>query len=762
MGLSSDVFKKLRESFHVELQEHVQTITEGLLALERQTAAGAAQQSLLDRIFRAAHSLKGAARTVDAKLVTQLAHALEDVLDALRRQALAATPQLFTVCHRSLDVVQDVQGLYGDVVEMPEFTEVLMALQPFLADEACVPLAAAQNPPSAPEKRASASQAPEPAPSTPRTAQEHETIRVQVGKLDALMGQLEELLVTKIRVEQRMNQLRAIDEALRVWETEWSSVRGAYGHVIKYGNLEELLPPEQVQALAQLCAFFDESQERLRQINDLSGVLAREYTNDVAQMSLVIDALEEDVKRVRMLPLSTILTPFGRMVRDLAYDSGKEAVLHVSGAETEMDKRVLEAIKDPLMHLLRNAVDHGIELPEEREARGKARYGTVTLFAEQVGKDVVLRISDDGRGLDLEAIRSAVARRQGSAPPLDSEDLEEAIFDSGISTSSVITDVSGRGVGLDVVRRNVAELGGRIDMDWAPDGGTTFTLTMPLALSRSRGLLVRVGNRRFAVPLGAIERLMLLELEQVATMGGRDVLRYNERSIPLISLCDVLALPAGGPQNGRVPSVIVVAVAERRVALVVDELEGEQEIVNKGLGRQLERVRGIAGATVLGSGEIVLVLNPVDLVEMALEGHGRASGVDEARQAAPAEPDRLYRLLIVDDSITTRTLEKNILEAAGYLVEIAMNGQDAWDHLTSRDLPDLVVSDVAMPRMDGVELTRQIKGAQRTAALPVILVTSLDSPADKARGIAAGADAYISKGTFDQNNLLNTVKQLLE
>jgi two-component system chemotaxis sensor kinase CheA len=452
------------------------------------------------------------------------------------------------------------------------------------------------------------------------------------------------------------------------------------------------------------------------------------------------------------------------MVRDLAYEAGKEAILQVAGAETGLDKRILEQIKDPLLHMLRNAVDHGIERPDDRVARGKPRHGTITLTAEQIGQEVVIKVADDGRGLDLDAIRRTLARRQGDeVQELTQTDLEQAIFNAGVSTSPTITDLSGRGVGLDVVRRNVETLHGRIELDWHPGEGTTFILTLPLALSNMRGLLVNAGGERFVIPLHQIERMLPLDWEQVTRLGGHDALDYQGRLIPLARLADILAIPEKRrPPEPPIPPIVIVAAGEQRTAFIVDALTGEQEIVNKGLGRQIERISGLAGATVLGNGEIVLVLHIGDLIQMALLESRQALSrkITETLPAVMAENRRW--LLIVDDSITTRALEKNILEAAGYRVQLATNGQEAWDLLASiPDMPELVISDVSMPRMDGIALTRKIKSDSRTAQLPVILVTSLDSPQDKARGIEAGADAYISKGTFDQSNLLDTVEQLI-
>jgi two-component system chemotaxis sensor kinase CheA len=345
---------------------------------------------------------------------------------------------------------------------------------------------------------------------------------------------------------------------------------------------------------------------------------------------------------------------------------------------------------------------------------------------------------------------------------LSEAELAELIFKAGVSTSPIITDVSGRGVGLDVVRRNVEELHGRIDVDWTPGAGATFTLTLPLTLTSSRGLLVRVSDQLFAIPLNNIERILHVSLQQVSSLEGHDTLRYDGRPRTLVRLGDVLELSQVGVQGADSRFLVVVLVAaERRMAFVVDGLAGEQEVVIKGLGKQLVRVGGIAGATVMGSGEVVLILNVADLIKLAMRGE-RRSVLDTRVEAVSPEVARArQRILVVDDSVTTRTLEKNILEAAGYTVQLANDGQEALSTIATGGVPDLIVADIVMPRLDGFDLTRQLKGDPQTASVPVILVTSLDSPEDKVRGIEVGADAYIVKSRFDQNNLLETIEQLI-
>jgi two-component system chemotaxis sensor kinase CheA len=675
---------------------------------------------------------------------------------------------MFNACYQALDTIHAVQSAYegGAITPPPEALKALSDLEPFRPTIEPLPEPLPEFPEAAPT---TASVRPADTPPTTKPNQEaqvrspvDETIRVGVSKLDALMGQLSELLVTKIRAEQRLDQMRHMQEYMVQWQKDWLSARSAYGRLIRQDTGGDGMG-ELGKELSRLLDYVEGSQDHLREMTTLINNLVREYASDTLQMSLVIDALEEEVKRVRMLPLSTITGPFGRMVRDLARTAGKEASLRIVGGNTELDKRVLEQIKDPLIHLLRNAVDHGIELPDQREAAGKPRTGIITITAEQLGKDVVICVTDDGAGLNLEAIRKAVSRRDGIDPQLLSEaELVEAIFGAGISTNPIITDISGRGVGLDVVRRNVEALHGRYEVDWEAGSGSNFTLTLPLALTSSHGLFVRVSDQLFAIPLGTIEHIRAISQDEIMTLEGQETVLYQDKPVTLVRLNDVLRLPRLAPQqeDDKIQTVILAA-SDRRMAFAVDELVGEMEVVIKGLGTQLSRVGGIAGATVIGSGEVVLILNVSDLIKLALRGEMR-SVVDAPARLVPTRAARAeYRILIVDDSITTRTLEKNILEAAGYTVDLATDGQEAWTAMGAGELPDLVVSDVSMPRMDGIDLARLIKEGERTSEIPVILVTSLDSPEDKARGIEAGADAYITKGGFDQTNLLETIEQLL-
>lgn len=794
MSISSRIREQIIGTFRVELAEHVQTITDGLLKVEQQQLAAAERQEILESIFRAAHSLKGAARAVGVTAVEQLGHALENVLSAFQRGKIEATPALFTACYGALDAIQAVEAAY----EAGETTPPLQTLQAIAILDSLRPQEPApQEPPAfepepiknAPTSVATAAWATTlaapaaaatpifmpgeqdepagPGAGSPALPAAEDTIRVRLDKLDTLVGQLSELIVAKIRLEEHLSRLREMQSNTATWQKNWVSVRDNYGAMVhrkRRTDAKTTLPGHLDRDKDGMDNWLSSTQDWIRGINVTVSELVRDYNNDIAHTALVIDALEQEVKSIRMLPLSTITGTFGRMLRDMAYSANKEAAFELVGGDVEMDKHVLEKIKDPLIHLLRNAVDHGIELPDEREALGKPRAGKVTLTAEQLGKDVVIAISDDGRGLDLEAVRKTVAdNKHLDALSLDEPALVNWIFNPGISTSGVVTELSGRGVGLDVVRRNVDLLQGRIEVDWKAGAGSTFSLILPMSLTSSRILLVEVAAQVYAVPVSVVERLLTIFSRDFSYVGGQSAIIFNGRPLPIYYLADILGTLRR--KNDLVETealqVMVISAADRQAAFIVDGLLGEQEIVIKGLGRQLVRVGGVGGATILGNGKVVLVLNAADLVKLAFRGE-RSTTVS-SRDTLPVPPIETApkRILVVDDSITTRTLERNILEAKGFIVELATNGHEALASMLSNGIPDLVITDVSMPLMNGFELARHIKSDLRTADLPVILVTSLDSADDKARGVECGADAYIVKSRFDQGNLLETIQQLI-
>jgi two-component system, chemotaxis family, sensor kinase CheA len=772
MGLSEEIRRQLIEAFKAEQAEHVQKITQGLLALEK-NVRGKQRRAILDEIFREAHSLKGGARAVGMPTVEALGHAIEELLDQAKRGRLAFAPEIFDLLYQALDAVTAVirQVEVGVTTPSAAVLSLLSRLEQAVAPAAAVAgsednkktLIDSAGAGMAEDENAEAPAGQSGDATGTTLAPGSETIRVSIDKLDRLMAQFSELLGAKVRAEQRLSEMRQLQTALDGWNREWMALPALYTAAGPNGQQShnQFARPAPARESDAAVNLLTRGQEQLRTLTKQASGLYRDFASDTLRLSVILDELQEEIKRVRMLPLATMTAGFGRMVRDLGRQHDKEIDLVISGEETELDKRVLEQVKDPLIHLLRNAIDHGLETRRERLQAGKASLGRITLSASQQGSNIVIRVCDDGQGLNLPQIRQAAVRRDllttAEVDQLSDEEAANLIFRFGLSTSAIITDISGRGVGLDVVRQNVEQLHGTLQVASEPGQGTTFTLTLPLTLASSRGLLVQAGRQTFFLPHATVERMLLVQPEEIVHVAGKPTISYQEKVIVLAWLEDLLSLPPA-PRETSCLTVVIIGVAEKRLGLVVDELEGEQEIVVKSLGKQLARLGGIAGATISGSGQVVLVLHPADLIRLATKFQGRTAVTDLVEIQ---EEKRSKHILVVDDSITTRILEKNILEAAGYYVELATDGEEALNMLIAGALPDLIVCDITMPRLDGLALTRQLKEDARYRAVPVVLVTSLGSPADKARGIEVGADAYIVKSSFDQTNLLEIIEQLI-
>jgi two-component system chemotaxis sensor kinase CheA len=408
---------------------------------------------------------------------------------------------------------------------------------------------------------------------------------------------------------------------------------------------------------------------------------------------------------------------------------------------------------------MRNAVDHGVESPEVRVAAGKPATGTVRMAARQEGDHIVIEISDDGAGIDPDRVRAAAVRKgylsESEALAMSDREATYLIFESGFSTAAIITEISGRGVGMDVVRQYVVEkLKGSLDVISELGRGSTFRLTIPLTLAIIRALMLRVGDRVFAIPTQTIEETLRVAPSEILKAEGREVIRRQRRTVPLVRLGDILGV-THTPTGTKVP-IATIGFSGHRMGFVVDSFIGEQQIVIKTLGSHLKRVENVAGVTVLGAGEVVVILNVPDLMANARTRSGM-----RAREARATERQGPKRILICEDSFTTRELERSIFEAAGYDVEVAMDGAQGLALLRQGLEVDAVVTDVQMPNMTGFELTKSIKSDPALEAIPVVIVTSLERDEEKAEGIEAGADAYITKSVFNQDTLLETVERLI-
>jgi two-component system chemotaxis sensor kinase CheA len=585
----------------------------------------------------------------------------------------------------------------------------------------------------------------------PRDSFKIQTMRVPPAKLDALMTLASELTVTSTRVIRGMTAFEEIEVLWEEWNKDmaaqrslWQATEGSNGDLSK-----------------RLAAFHSREQTRLNRLKLLWEQFKQTTYQDVTRLNFVADELEEGIRNVRLLPLSQIFNLFPRLVRDLARELNKEIYFTIEGGDTAADKRILEELKDPLMHMLRNAIDHGIELPHEREETGKSRVASIRLRAYQTANNVMVELKDDGRGLDIAAIKNTALKRrlhsEDELAAMTREQLHLLIFAPGFSTSTLVTDVSGRGVGMDVVRINIERLKGSIRVQSEPGKGTTFTIRLPSTLATTRVLLVTVAGRPYAIPVEWVQTIVRVTRSQIFSIEGRQTIVLDERALPLVRLSSLLELPPGPPNDAEI--YVVMEVGEERFGVQVDGLVDEQEVMLKPLGALLKRVRNVSGVTILGAGEICMVLNAHDLAKAALRNPSHHAPAAQLNDTPPENAQRKV-ILLAEDSITTRTQEKRILESAGYDVVTAVDGADAFQKLAARDF-DAVVSDVEMPNMDGLTLAARIRENPRYNELPIILVTSLASDDDKRRGVEVGANAYITKGTFEQKVLVDTVRRLV-
>ncbi len=473
-------------------------------------------------------------------------------------------------------------------------------------------------------------------------------------------------------------------------------------------------------------------------------------------MTYLARELQQGAMELRMLPLSTITGDLTRMVRDLSRELGKEASLTLRGEEVELDRTMLEAIKPMLLHLLRNAIDHGIETPEERRRTGKGGCGKIELIARYERGFAQIVLLDDGRGIDPDTVRRVAAERRvmttEEAENLTDEEAVYLILHPGFTTREFITDVSGRGIGMDVVKASIDRVKGNLSIKSVVGKGTEMHMQLPLSLAVITALVFECEDQVYAVPLNYISEVLRLTAGDILLEGGREVVRTTGKTLPLFSLAEIFGQETTPSQR---LTALVLLFQGRQAAFLVSRSLGVQELVVRGLGSQLKRVDFFSGATILGDGSPALILSVADLFSDGALGAG-------VRQKTPqnVQVKNQRRILVVDDSITTRTMERNILEAHGFHVTLAVSGPDALEKLGDATF-DLIVSDVEMPGMNGFELTRQIRRNERTRMLPVIIVTSLSSDEDRRRGMEVGAQAYIVKGGFDQGVLLETVETLI-
>lgn len=755
--------QRLRQAFRDEAAERLQALADALAVIEQSPDEEAA---LIEAVFREVHSLKGAARAVSLTDIERLCQHWESLLSALKQRQLPPIAEHWSLSRQAR---RHLQQLIDDE-EAVDREAVAVLCQAFELAIQAVPNGSRRQPPATGEGRSdSPTVLPTVLPTGGATSGATDTrlpdavapgqLKVSAQRLDSLLFLNEELQQIKLNALEHALADDAAAKEIRVWRRDRHEL-GAAARQLK-GRLANVNDAVQNQ-LQTLLDFIDWSGDFLSQWEyRLLQTAARSdrYARDLVSLT---DRMHQELQHILVLPCSVLTDGLPAMVQDIAEACGKEVRLDTAGIKLQADKRVLDELRSPLQHLVRNAVDHGLETPRKRRERGKDATGKLSItFSQDVGDKFELRIQDDGRGMDIAALRqTALAQGLVSASEIatwDDEQLYRLAFSSGFSTSDMITDLSGRGLGLTIVQEKVERLGGQVMIESHPNEGTTFTLNLPTTLTTYRAVLVRATESVLAIPAQVVDRVLRLPVQDLRTIENRLSLSLDGQLLPLWRLADILALPGQPPlvAEQQVQAVIL-NVGEAPFALLVDEVIGDQEITLKSLGRQLKRVRNVLGATLLGDGRIVPLLHPQDLFKSAC-GTESAPLLQQLEQEAR---ERKSRLLVVEDSVTSRGLLKTILESAGHEVTTATDGMAGWEQLKQSAF-DLVVSDIEMPRLDGFALTERIRNDRNLRDLPIVLVTALQSPEDRERGLEVGANAYIVKSGFDQSNLLDVIRRLI-
>lgn len=528
-----------------------------------------------------------------------------------------------------------------------------------------------------------------------------------------------------------------------VLETAWA--RDSGGAV--------LVPMERLDELVRLIGESASAHLRVgRMLTEKFGVdptLATEFTD----LSRTLNELQNRAMRTRMIALATITDRLQRAVRDLARAAGKTINWEVRGADTELDRSMLGQLSDVLLHLVRNAVDHGIEDTTQRLATGKPADGSIRLHAMQLGSEVIIAVTDDGGGIDTARVREQAEREGIDTRGMSEDDVLHLVFHAGLSTTRIVTDLSGRGVGLDVVRANVEAAHGRVEVRSRPGLGTEFRVIVPITLAVLRCLLVESGGQRFALPFHRVVLSQGFDPSGASSVEGRPVIMVDDQPVAVATLAATLDLAAVGPGTGP---IVVLADTARRFGFQVDRLVGQRDVVVTGLSGAVAHLPAVAGASVEPDGSVLIVLDPPGLIHRARQNDRGRSPEQGADAVAPSR----QRILVVDDALTIRELQRSILERAGFDVRVAVDGTDALARL-AEEAAELILTDIEMPNMDGFELTEAVRADPAFTNIPVLILSSRSSEADRQRGLDAGADGFILKSGFDEGSLLTAVKRLI-
>lgn len=731
MDLNSDAFKKLLIVFKTELQEQVQEVVNYVITIEKELQNQISNSENFEAVFRIAHNIKGAARGVGVQSIGDLAHKIESLFAHLQKQELPVSSEIINSVLEALDKMPKILDAFSEKKELNfDVTDLLTRLEkisPLVPGEG-----AKEKKDIKKSEQHSAALTSSSTPLSPSSLSslEDETIRVSLSAIDKISQLMEELQVNKIAFEDFQKEITATSALFQ-----------------KFLLVSQKKIPD--------------PENHLIEISKSLYYLNQHMRMQLYHLSTIANALQEEVRWLRLVPAENLLATLPRYVRDLAQSLNKKVELVIEDHNVKIDKVILEKLKDPLIHLIRNAVDHGIEPLEIRKKLAKSEMGHIKISIHEEGSQIIIKIYDDGAGIDIKKISDLAEKTQiVNKTELDnlSEDaILNLIFYSGFSTKEIITDISGRGVGLDAVKANVTNLKGQIQVKTELGKGTTFELRLPFSLSSEHGLLIKCNKQLFVIPVYSVLRTLVANQTMIKEVEGIAAILIEGHPIPLYLLSTILNLENPTLANEDQLFLVIIRQNSQAIALQVDEIIGEREIIIKPLNAPFPQIKGISGGTLLERNQIAIVLNPEDLIvknsyEKKTKGSAPIPRLNEALEQ--------LHILVVDDSITTRTLQKNLLEAENYKVSVAVNGEEAWN-LLQRQKFSLLITDVNMPIMDGFTLTEKVKNSENLQDLPVIIVTSLGSDNEKARGVEVKADAYIVKSEFESDVLLKIIRQLV-
>ena len=740
--------QRLLVAFRDEASERMRILADALAVLDQAPAP-----ELVESVFREIHSLKGAARAVTARAVEQVCQSWESLFAAIRKGRLSLQSEHLTLSRQTHGMLLPLLGNV-DAELTPAIKALQQALESAAAGEDALP----------PEPETMLAPAPAEATLSPAVpawtglaAAPSDSLRVSASVLDALLFQSQELQGVKLRARQNSRHLQETAAEFLGWrKLRQDAAVAARQLKSRQHELEPRLRKDQ----QTLLEYMDWTGDHLGKWEHRLVSLAKSAEQLNREISTVAESLQQDMQALLLLPCSRLIEGVPAMLQEISAELGKQIVFHVRGESLQVDKRVLDELKSPLQHLLRNAIDHGIETPVQRRARGKAEKGQINItFRQESATRFELIVKDDGVGLNPAELK-ARARAQNKLDDTEMSSMTNAdacrlAFMSGLSTRDMITEMSGRGLGLAIVKEKVERLGGHLDIDSKEGEGSEVVIRLPLSLSTYRALLVQVAEQVVAIPALAVERVFRMPWDQIKSVENRLAVNVAGELLPLSRLAEILALNPPQARNSALAQVVLLDAGDERCCLLVDEILGDQEMIVKPLGPQLQRVRNVLGASQLGDGSIVPVLHPQDLYQNACRIQPQSVQL-ERMQSHAAKP----KILVAEDSVTSRSLLRQILESEHYDVTTANDGQEAWETLKHREF-DLLVSDIEMPRMDGFVLTEKIRASRNLHELPVVLVTALKSAEDREKGLEVGANAYIVKSGFDQTSLLDVVRQLL-